>query len=226
MTKEAQIKEILLACGADVCGVAGAERFCHFPAGYGPADLFPPCRSVIVFGVALSKGLLAVNSRLIYGYANGRLPSRVDDIALAAAKRIEKAFPAVAVPLPCDTPYDDWDAATCTGRGMLSMKHAAVQAGVGALGKSTLLLNPEYGNRLTVGALLTDLALASDPLCRNICLPQCHLCEARCPVGAIAHGHVDQSLCRPYAYGKTGRGFDTVECNRCRALCPVRDGEG
>ena len=39
------------------------------------------------------------------------------------------------------------------------MKHTAVLCGIGALGKNTLLLNPQYGNELTIGVILTDLNL-------------------------------------------------------------------
>jgi epoxyqueuosine reductase QueG len=39
------------------------------------------------------------------------------------------------------------------------MKHAAVNAGIGALGKNTLLINKKYGNRLVIGAILTTLLI-------------------------------------------------------------------
>uniref|UniRef100_UPI004056735D hypothetical protein n=1 Tax=Acetatifactor sp. TaxID=1872090 RepID=UPI004056735D len=49
-----------------------------------------------------------------------------------------------------DNPYEYWETETMTGKGVLSMKHAAVACGIGQIGKSSLLLNPKYGNRLTL----------------------------------------------------------------------------
>ncbi|MDF2520381.1 MAG: iron-sulfur cluster-binding protein, partial [Clostridia bacterium] len=65
-----QIKELVLNLGADVCGIANIDRFSEAPAGFNPRDIFPYCKSVIVFGIALPKGLTMVESKLIYGYFN------------------------------------------------------------------------------------------------------------------------------------------------------------
>lgn len=59
-----------------------------------------------------------------------------------------------------------------TRKGLLSMKHMAVACGVGQIGKSSLLCNPKHGNRLTLGAVLTNLDFHSDPFCENICIPE------------------------------------------------------
>ena len=104
------------------------------------------------------------------------------------------------------------------------MKHAAVQAGFGALGKNSLLLNSRYGNLLTVGAILTDMKIESDPLAESICIKGCDLCIRNCPVQALDGIGANQKSCRPNAYGKTERGFGTVECNKCRTVCPRRFG--
>ena len=127
--------------------------------------------------------------------------------------------------MPCDNPYEYWDEDKLEGKGLISMKHTAILCGIGALGKNTLLLNPKYGNELTIGAILTDLDLKSDDLCENTCMKECHKCIENCPVGAIQDGKVVQKLCRNNAYGKTKRGFDTVECNKCRKVCPMRYGK-
>jgi epoxyqueuosine reductase QueG len=138
---------------------------------------------------------------------------------------MEEDYQCTAVPVPCDSPYEYWDAENMEGRGLISMRHTAVAAGLGAIGKSSLLLNPRYGNMLTLGALLTDLDLPSDPVSENICKDNCRKCMDNCPVGAIENVHVNQKLCRNNTYGKTKRGFDTVDCNRCRTVCPMNYGE-
>ena len=223
ITKEA-IRERILELGADVCGFGGMERFTQAPEGFAPTDLYADCKSVISIGIALPKGLLCVDSRLIYGHFNADVVRKVDEIVFAATKFIEKECGGICVPIPSDGPYEYWETESLTGKGLLSMKHAAVACGVGQIGKSSLLLNPEYGNRLVLGAFLTNIAFESDPFCENICIPNCTKCIQACPVSAIHDTSVDQMKCRHNAYGKTARGFDTVDCNRCRSVCPMRNG--
>ena len=192
---ENEIKKIITELGADVCGIASVERFGEAPIGFAPTDLYAECKTVIAIGIALPKGLL------------------------------EEKYNCKAVPVPCDTPSEYWEPETMTAKGMLSMKHVAVQCGIGQVGKSSLLLNSIYGNRLTIGAILTDLKLSSDELCEDICISSCKLCEEICPVHAIKDKRVDQKRCRPNLFGKTARGYVTMECNRCRTVCPMRFGK-
>lgn len=223
---EDTIKQIFFSLGADVCGIANIDRFISAPQGFLPTDVFEKCKAVIVFGKALPKGLTHVSSRLVYGYYNYFSCSEVDRIALQAANKIEYLFNARAVPMPCDAPYEFWDKETLTGKGLISMKHAAVLAGLGELGKNSLLINPQFGNLLTIGAVLVDIDLKSDEMCQGICIANCTKCIESCRVHAIENGCINQALCRTNTYSKTQRGFDTVECNACRVVCPMRYGRG
>lgn len=218
------IKRLILSYGADVCGIANIDRFSDSPIGFSPCDIFENCKSVITFGMALPKGLTKVNPRLIYGHFNEYSCMEVDRIALKGAKEIEKQFNCSAVPMPCDCPLEYWDNSSMTARGLISMKHAAVFSGLGSLGKNTLLINPIYGNLMTIGAILTDLELESDELCGDLCINGCTKCLDSCPVHAIQNGSVNQKLCRNHTYGKTERGFSTVDCNKCRSVCPLKYG--
>lgn len=220
------IRRTILSLGADVCGFAAMEGIQNAPAGFSPVDVWFACRTVIAFGVALPKGLLEASDELIYGYFNDQTSQMVDRIGLEAARRIEAEYLAKVMPVPCDGPYDAWDAETMTGKGILSMKHMAIACGLGQMGKNSLLLNPVYGNRLTIGVLLTDMALPSDEPSESICIPGCTRCIDACPVHAIQpDGTVQQWQCRPNTYGRNARGFDTVRCNACRRVCPMRFGK-
>ncbi|SHJ65118.1 hypothetical protein SAMN02745975_02564 [Geosporobacter subterraneus DSM 17957] len=64
-----QIKEIILNLGADVCGVANIDRFSEAPAGFHPRNIFSDCKSVIVFGIVLPKGLTMIEPRLRCGHS-------------------------------------------------------------------------------------------------------------------------------------------------------------
>lgn len=189
--------------------------------GYKPTDIYADCKSVVAVAVALPKGLTKVSPRLIYCHYNSISHSETDVLSFKSARSIEEKYRCTAVPIPCEVPYEYWDAEKTEGRGLLSMKHIAVQAGLGSLGKSSLFLNKSYGNMVTLGAILTDLDLPSDAFSENICITNCRRCIDACPVNAIENGAVNQRLCRKNTYGKTERGFDTVNCNQCRVVCPI-----
>lgn len=222
---ESKIKELACQFGADVCGIGSIDRFKDAPAGFSPLDIFDKTKSVIAIGVALPKGLYEVSPRLLYGHFNSNVCAMIDDILLKLARAMEKRYGCLAVPGPSDSPYEYWEAENKTGKGLLSMRHAAVLCGLGSIGKSSLLINPEYGNRLGIGAVLTDLELEPDALHPDLCIDGCSRCMDGCPVRAIADRRVNQKLCRMNTYGKTARGFDTVDCNKCRIVCPMRFGK-
>ncbi|HNW85393.1 MAG TPA: epoxyqueuosine reductase [Candidatus Limiplasma sp.] len=220
------IKQIFLDAGADLCGVANIEAFQGTPEGFHPTNLYPDCRSVVVFAKALPKGATLVSPRIVYQQYNSKNLVELDRIAFLASGRVEAAFPdAIAVPIPSDGPYEYWVPETMEGRGILSMKHAALLAGLGTLGKSTLLLNRRFGNRLSIGAVLTNLDLPTDPPAESICIPGCRVCIEGCPAHAINDRGVDQQLCRKHAYGVNSRGFDVTNCNACRTQCPMALGQ-
>jgi epoxyqueuosine reductase QueG len=221
-----EIRKIVLNLGADVCGFANIDRFIDAPKGFHPCDSYRDCKSAIVIGFALPKGLFEVKPDLMYGHFNNLTTPAVDKITMTAAKIIEDNYDGIAVPIPCDAPYEYWDSQKMEGRGLISMRHAAVNAGIGTMGKNTLLINKKYGNRLTIGVILTNLELGSDDLAEPICVEGCNLCIKKCPAQAITGESIIQKLCRNNAFGKTERGFDTVVCNQCRTVCPMRFGEG
>jgi len=222
---ERNIKELAYQFGADVCGIGSIDRFENAPTGFSPLDLFDKCKSVIALGIALPKALYEVSPRLLYGHFNSKICSILDDIEVKLAKELEEQYNCLAVPVPCDAPNEYWDAENMTAKGLISMRHTAVLCGLGSIGKSSLLINPEYGNRLVIGAVLTNLELESDDLQLDLCIAGCSKCVDSCPVQAIKDKRVNQKLCRLNTYGKTARGFDTVNCNNCRTGCPMRFGK-
>jgi epoxyqueuosine reductase len=215
------IKAIFTQAGADLCGIANVESFTEAPKGFHPADIYTDCKSVIVFAKPIPKGTMHVSPRIVYEHFNSLVHDVLDSIAYFAANRIEAELPgAIVVPLPANGPYEYWVEQTMEGRGILSMKHAAVLAGIGTLGKSSLLLNSRFGNMLSVGAVLTNLDLPTDPPAEAICVKSCRICIDSCPAHAISENGVDQLLCRKHTYAKNSRGFEVTNCNICRSRCP------
>ncbi|GAA0584913.1 epoxyqueuosine reductase [Rhizomicrobium electricum] len=214
------IKGFLQKKGASVAGVAGVERFAQAPEGFHPHDVMAGCRAVVVFGIALPRALLKSERRITYLKAMLEGLAELDRLSLLAAIEIER-HGGEAMPLPSDAPVDYWNEETKTAKGILSMKHAGELAGLGHIGKNTLLNNPHYGNRLMLGAVLTTLELPSDPLSKGfVCPPGCRICLDNCPQGALDGITLNQRRCRELVYGTDAHGQFVCNCNRCRTLCP------
>lgn len=221
---EEMIKDIFMRLGADICGIANVERFSEAPSGFHPMDIYEDCKSVIVFVKCLPKGLAYVSPRIVYNKAKDTAVSELDRISFLASRELEK-LGAIGVPVPSDSPYDYWESDKLLGKGLLSMKHAAVLAGIGTMGKNTLLMNRKYGNMMEIGAVLTNLALKSDPLAEKVCLDSCRLCIDNCPSKALDGISANQKHCREYTYSTNERGFSVCKCNKCMLICPRSMGE-
>ncbi len=80
--------------------------------------------------------------------------------------------------------------------GQVSLRHAAVAAGLGAFGSNNLVVHPRLGCRTVFTAILTDLEIASDPpVAENPCTA-CGLCVQGCPGKALEEpGRTDVMKC-------------------------------
>jgi ferredoxin len=129
-----------------------------------------------------------------------------------------------AVPIPSE-PYKYWDVEKKEGRGILSLKHAGYLAGLGILGRNTLLTNNKLGNRITLGALLLNASLEGDPIAKyRICKEDCNACVTSCPARALDGKSVVQKLCREKSELTTPKGYSLYVCNTCRTVCPSGEG--
>jgi epoxyqueuosine reductase len=213
------IKEYVLNRGADVCGIASVDRFQNAPAGFHPADILSKARSVIIFGKQFPMGTFRSKSLAPYTLVRNQLIQFNDTLATNLSFQIEEeGF--VALPIPSSEPYEYWDPVRRHGRGILSLKHAAELAGLGSIGKNTLLINSKYGNRLWLGGAITNADLEPDPISENLCPPQCRICIDSCPQSALDETTIDQKRCREICFASTEGGGFMIACNTCRAECP------
>jgi len=111
-----------------------------------------------------------------------------------------------------------------------SHKMAATRSGLGWVGKNGLLITPEFGPRVRLGTVLTDLPLPlSDPVTKSSC-NLCNLCVDACPAVALSGKNwevgmprceiVDAKACSNHMskyYKHIGRGS---VCGICIAACP------
>jgi epoxyqueuosine reductase len=218
------VKAIALRLGARACGIASADRFEAAPEGFRPGDIYPACRSVVVFLKELPEAVILLDNPIPYTHAAYQLYGELDRLGMELCRALEAAG-LHGVPVPTDTPYLHWEPERSHGMGILSLRHAAVQAGLGVLGRNTLVINERYGNLVYVGAVLTDGLLQADPEgTEEVCPSGCRVCLDSCPVAALDGTTVNQALCRQQSFFKTPRGFDLYACNLCRRNCPLRLG--
>ena len=220
------VKQTAFNLGAELCGIASADSFNEAPHGFHPADIFPECKSVIVTAKKMPEGTFTGNSKIPYTTANDILLAEVNKISVLVSIELERLYDIRCIPVPGE-PYEYWDAENMTGKGILSMKHSGRLAGLGTIGKNSLLTNKRYGNRIVLGAVLTDKVIQADSIDNAPgCVDGCNLCERRCPVNAIRNGSVNQKLCRKNSQRITEKGYFIYTCFECRVACPNGMGSG
>ena len=226
MIDAAEVKALALALGADQCGVASADSFTGAPEGFRPTDIYDRCRSVVVFLKAMPPTIPQAANPAPYSHAAYLIYAELDRLGLDLARALEERG-APSVPLPCDVPYLHWEEGTSHGMGILSMRHAAQLAGLGRLGRNTLLQNDELGNLGYIGAVLTAAELEPDlPLTGSPCPEHCRICLEACPENALIGRTVIQERCRKRSITTVGRGFSIYSCHLCRSRCPQSRGTG
>ncbi len=219
-----EIKKRAKSLGADLCGIASIDRFIDAPTGFHPDDVLKQCKSVIVLAVRFPNSTLAASSQAAYTFVRNRVTHKIDTITFQISSELED-LGGCAVPIPSTDPYDYWDESRRHGQGIISLKHAAVRAGLGQMGKNTLLVNDQLGNMLWLGAVLLDKELEPDQMAiYQTCMPDCRICLDACPANAMNGITVEQQKCRSIS-GKSSAGGGLVyACNLCRKLCPNREG--
>ncbi len=159
------------------------------PPGRHPNDVLPSCRSMIIFGRVMGDDLF-------YGPNPDTAPrirelkgdlARVSDHLVRRLQGGGSDAAAVNSVIVRDGKV----------MGSLSLKHCAQDAGLGWIGDNTLLISPRFGNRLALGAVLTDKEIEPGPAynqpgagCRS-----CRACIEACPTGALGTGTIDMFRC-------------------------------
>lgn len=112
--------------------------------------------------------------------------------------------------------------------GPILERQYAAAAGLGWLGKNTLLLNKKFGSFLFLGEILTDAELAYDRPVDNLC-KTCTACLDACPVGALEEaGALNATKCISYLTLEHRSALpDSAElhgylagCDLCQTACP------
>ncbi|HKS62662.1 MAG TPA: hypothetical protein VJT13_13240, partial [Xanthobacteraceae bacterium] len=219
------IKAKARALGADLVGIAdGAALEANPPPDnpQRPSDITEHDGArVIVLAKRLSRGVARIaawNDR--HKYYNDELAlTRLEEASLELVYWLEdNGYPAIIVPPTHSNPwtYEDGKPAKHLST-LLSLPHAAVEAGLGTLGLNLQLLTPEYGPRVVLTAVLCSVDVACDTRMEQaLCLgPSCARCLKVCPGDAVGHWSRDWEACDPH---RSPHGFPQLSDHVARII--------
>jgi epoxyqueuosine reductase len=199
-TLENQIKTIAKENGAVLVGIASKQRLKDAPPSGNPEYLLPSARSVISLAVSIKqktiRDFLGKKEWLSHGDERQKLVQTIYCIGdKLTAFLQENGFESVAVEV--NNSYRPEGGV----RDITEMteffpdfahRYGAVAAGIGRLGWSGNVLNPEYGALLELGTVITSAELEPDPLLTENPCDKCKMCTQVCPVDMISKREAKQ----------------------------------
>lgn len=188
-----------------------------------PAASFPWARSIVVAAVPyLEDGdgpdpSDGGTGRSIARFATGDRYARVRSVLEGIAEVLASGG------FRCEMVFDD---------DRIVDRAVGARAGVGWLGKSTMMITPSAGPWVLIGSVVTDAEIPATPTMRRSC-GTCTACIPACPTDAIVSpGVLDANRCiaavlqRPGSmprHLRTAVGGRVYGCDECLAACPPGD---
>ncbi|WP_052249647.1 hypothetical protein [Tateyamaria sp. ANG-S1] len=192
-----EVKSIAKTLGADLVGIASAEVLNAHPPDpkvpQTPDRISPHCKSVIVIASRIPVAAFRAKSSVAVQYMDMLVLRRMDKISHRLATRLEEAGHPSFVTAAQET---DWDYKRAS-YGRLSTRHLGVEAGLGTLGLDVNILTPEYGPRVYLTGILTELELEPDgKTTEQVCIGEsCSRCLHSCPTDAVEHFNLNKRAC-------------------------------
>jgi epoxyqueuosine reductase len=236
----AAIKEQSRALGFDLCGVApatalpeltklgewlargyaGEMRYLH-KSSETRADIrrfLPSARSVIV---------TATNYYVDAGQSTAHVARYAwgEDYHVVLAARLERLVAWIREQI--DEPFE---ARIFVDKHHVQERTFARHAGLGWIGKNTMLINPEIGSFTFLAGVAVSLTLVTDQPLEDHC-GSCTLCVDACPTGALVDEHeLDATRCISYLTiehkgpipesQRASIGTHVYGCDVCQDVCP------
>jgi len=212
------IEQLARDMGADIFGTSDIKD--HVP------ERFSRTPYALTIGVRLSDFVLDEvenGPTKLYFHHYRTANAYLDRISFACAAKLQSyGFNALAIPASQTTNEQ-------AIAGDFAHKTAANLAGLGFIGKSALFVSHQYGPRVRLATVLTNLPLPTGRIQKSTC-GSCTACVHACPCGAIT-GHsfvagcsreslIDAALCSHYMkekFAMVGRG---AVCGICMSVCP------
>lgn len=208
-----KIREFLLSHGAASVG------FCR--ATENPFSLSFAISYTIALSDAIVDGIDTAPTHTYFHHYRS-VNALIDHLSLRCGIMLERAGYSY-VPIPASQSVEGM-------QGIYSHKRAAVDSGLGTIGKSSLFISHIKGPRVRLGTILTDCEFDVPTIEPTSICKDCNLCTLSCPAMAItgrewAPGEenseiIDAKACSDYmkrAFQHIGRG---AVCGICMRVCP------
>ncbi|EEG76468.1 epoxyqueuosine reductase [Dethiobacter alkaliphilus] len=190
-----EVKDFLYRQGVDLVGIAAIDEIPSYHPPRVVEDVLPGARSVVVIGRRMLRGSIESPSpRVSTAHSNSHYRQLERDCYEAGCFLERMNYQAATLPLmlPIEMSRERKGMS-----GDLSLKHLAVAAGLGKIGRSGLLLTKEFGSRVRLAAIVTTAELVPDhEMTDESPCEDCCACVKACPVQAIHDsGKVDVFKC-------------------------------
>lgn len=229
-TKDKQTIDCITYCrdqGAEMVGIANLDPLKkELPTK--PKDLLSPYTSAISIAVILDmKAVSEMHGEPTPGYADNcrNLNVKLNNMTESIVGWIKnRGFKAEAVPASKKLVEGGTE-------GSVSHKAIAIMAGIGWQGKNLLVVTPQYGPRIRLSSVLTDMPFTFDSPIKNQC-GRCTSCTEACPVGAIKNVNTefhysdrDEAVDMDKCHNNTLKYMDVpgvgyTFCGQCIPVCP------
>ena len=227
------VKEAVAAVGFDACGIAAAAPLTEEEWGYDewlrngyqadmafmeqhrdmrrdPSLLVPGAQSVIVVLLGYKPSQHMQGDARIAQYAYGEdYHERIKRMLYQLIAVIRQRYP-------------DFDAKPCVDTVPISDKQWARRAGLGWIGRNTLLVNPSLGSYCNIGELVTSYpADRYDTPLENGC-GDCRACADACPNKALTHSSI-QALTHSSIQAFKHSQIPLLDANRCASYHTIEN---
>jgi ferredoxin len=193
----AAVKARARALGADLVGIASAATLNAFPPDprwpQTPERISPYCKSVVVIAQRIPVGAFRCKTNTPVQYLDMLVLRKMDKVAYRLAAELEDAGHPSFVTAAQET---EWTYKRAS-YGRLSTRHLGVEAGLGTLGLEVNILTPEFGPRVYLTGILTELELEPDQrITEQVCIGEsCSRCLHSCPADAVLHWGIAKREC-------------------------------
>jgi len=188
--------------------------------GRQPKDLMPGAKSLIVSSIYIANFHLPDESKELHGRTSrltlsGFYYNVVEPLKPIRDYLISQGYEAMI--------YDGLLEDDC-----IPLKPAAVKAGLGWIGKNTLVISKKYGSFQALGGIITNADLAETYEIEENRCGSCMACTQSCTGKAIDAGKLDRSKCFsnlleeeqiPESFIEMEGSF-FFECDICQEVCP------
>lgn len=197
----ADVKKKALELGADLVGIASAKILNAYPPDpkypQTPERISPRVKSIIVIAQHIPAAVFRCKKMVPVQYMDMIVLRRMDKVGGRLAMWLEEKGHPSFITAAQET---DWNMKRAS-YGYLSTRHLGIEAGLGTFGLEVNILTPEYGPRVYLTGILTELELEADgPLREQVCVGEgCSRCLYACPGDAVGHFAIDKPACAEYA---------------------------